>query len=75
MREQAQTNHFKSGLSHFLVGYPGAALCLSVRRQTVPLGQPVRFRRILGGTLSSVPAASHLSTGGFAAAAAIIRVA
>ena len=53
MREQAQTTHFKSGLSHFLVGYPGAALCFSVSRRTVPLGQPVRFRCILGGTLSS----------------------
>lgn len=70
MREQAQTTHFKSRLSHFLVRCPEAALCFSVRRQTVPLGQRVRFRCILGGTLSSVPAASRLSADGFAAAAA-----
>lgn len=75
MREQAQTTHFKSGRSHFLVVCPEAALCFSVRKQTVPLGQPVRFRYIPGGTLSSVPAAFHLSADGFAAAAAIIRVA
>ena len=61
MREQAQTTHFKSGRSHFLVVCPEAALCFSVRKQTVPLGQPVRFRYIPGGTLSSVPAAFHLS--------------